>query len=327
MPVTISALTWNSGRPARTPSPGARPADSAIPRAQASWFAWVCAAIFRRAGGPAGVHERGQIASAGRADPGQVTRMAGRRPALPGTGPAGRARRAGRRDAGGAIRPQRDDRAHPGLAGDRGQPLPELGVRLRSGCDQHLRPGAPDQPGDPVRAERRADRGGDPGGLRGQGSGEQPGAVRPAQRDRVLALAHAEGGQAVGDPGDRAGQLGIRQARQRSMVRRVGDPLGRDSVRPGPRGFASSSYVDSGTAAAGMVMASSPRRCSAGAEVEVAVGAGDAGRDHVSVAQVTGVARLPPEEHLPLDCGRQQAGQLLHGLRRRLAARSRRGCR
>ena len=46
MPVTISAFTWNSGRPASTPSPGVRPDHSAIPRAQASWFACVCAAIF-----------------------------------------------------------------------------------------------------------------------------------------------------------------------------------------------------------------------------------------------------------------------------------------
>ena len=134
----------------------------------------------RRAGGPAGVHERGQIGSAGRADPGQgpgrlaagqLVQVQGRHAGLAVQG---------WRDAGGAIGPQREDRAHPGLAGDLGQLLPEPWVCIRPGRDQHLGTGALDEGGDPVRAERRADRRGDPGGLRGQGRGEQPGAVRPA---------------------------------------------------------------------------------------------------------------------------------------------------
>ena len=46
MPVTIRALTWNSGSPPRIASPAASPLHKEIPRAQASWLAWVCAAIF-----------------------------------------------------------------------------------------------------------------------------------------------------------------------------------------------------------------------------------------------------------------------------------------
>ena len=46
MPVTISALTWNSGSPPSIPSPAASPLHTAIPRPQASWLAWVCAATF-----------------------------------------------------------------------------------------------------------------------------------------------------------------------------------------------------------------------------------------------------------------------------------------
>ena len=46
MPVTIRALTWNSGSPPSIASPGASPLHTAMPRAQASWLAWVCAATF-----------------------------------------------------------------------------------------------------------------------------------------------------------------------------------------------------------------------------------------------------------------------------------------
>ncbi len=91
---------------------------------------------FRRPGGPAGVHERGQIGSAGRADcgqglgrlaVGQLVQVHGRYAGLTDQG---------WREAGGAVGPQRDDRAHPGLDGDLGQLLPEQWVCLRPGCDQ-----------------------------------------------------------------------------------------------------------------------------------------------------------------------------------------------
>jgi hypothetical protein len=66
MPVTISALTWNNGSPPSAASPAASPAASAMPRPQASWLAWVCAAIFGAPVVPAGVHERGEIPRLGK---------------------------------------------------------------------------------------------------------------------------------------------------------------------------------------------------------------------------------------------------------------------
>ena len=141
----------------------------------------------------------------------------------------------GGRGAVRAVGPQRQDGGHPRLAGYPEQPLPQLRVQLRPGRDQDARSGPADQLGDPLRGQRGVDRGGDPGGLRGQGRRVQHRGVHAGQRDRVAA-AHPQSGQRVGDAGHRAGQLGVGPGQAAGEIGRVGDPLGGDAVGPGAGG-------------------------------------------------------------------------------------------
>ena len=198
----------------------------------------------RGAGGPPGVHERGQIPRLGQVRAGQVAGwLPGDHLVQVGHGQRAAVRRtAGRgvtiqggRDAVGAVGPQRQDGGHTGLAGHLEQPRPQLRVQLGPGRDQDPGSGAADQLGDPLAGQRGVDRGGDPGGLRGQRGGVQHGGVDASQRHRVAAP-HPQGGQRVGDPGHRARQLGVGPVQAAGVIGRVRDPLGGDAVRPGAGG-------------------------------------------------------------------------------------------
>ena len=145
MPVTISALTWNSGSPPSTPSPGASPLHTAIPSAQASWLAWVCAAIFGAPVVPPVCTNAARSSAVGRFRAGQVVgRLPGDhvvqvghdRPAAVRVSAGGRVTGQGGRVAVRAVGPQREDGGHPRLAGHPEQPMPQLRVQLGAGRDQ-----------------------------------------------------------------------------------------------------------------------------------------------------------------------------------------------
>ena len=190
---------------------------------------------FRRPGGPAGVHERGQIGSAGRADPGQGPgRLAVGQLVQVHGGHAGLAVQ-GWRDAGGAVGPQRDDRAHPGLAA--------TSVSCCQSTGSASGPAAIST-GEPVRPISPAIRSAPSAGLTGAAipaacaarvAASSPEQFGPHSVTASVAL-DAQAGQAVGDPGDRAGQLGVGPGLAAGIVRRVRDPLGGDGVRPGAGG-------------------------------------------------------------------------------------------
>ncbi len=196
----------------------------------------------RGAGGPAGVHERGQIARLGQVRAGQVAGwLPGDHLVQVGHGQREAVRAAvtgrveDRRDAAGAVGPQRQDGGHPGLAGHLEQPRPQLRVQLRPGRDQDPGSGPADQLGDPLAGQCGVDRGGDPDGLRGQRGRVQHGGAGAGQRHRVTAP-HPQGGQRVGDPRRRARQLGVGPVQAAGVIGRVRDPLGGDAVRPGAGG-------------------------------------------------------------------------------------------
>ena len=99
----------------------------------------------RGAGGPSGVHERGEVFRRRRVRAGQavgrlpgdhVVQVGHDRPAAV-QGPAGRrVTDQGRRVAVRAVGPQREDGGHPRLAGYPEQPMPQLRVQLGAGRDQ-----------------------------------------------------------------------------------------------------------------------------------------------------------------------------------------------
>ena len=249
MPVTIRALTWNSGSPPSTPSPGASPLHSGDPPGAGQLVGMGVRGDLRGAGGPPGVHERREIVclrqvragqAAGRLPGDHVVQVGDERPAaVRGVrGTVGRrvtGQAQGGRVALCAVGSQREDGGHARLAGHLEQPLPQLRVQLGPGRDQDPGSGAADQLGDPLAGQRRVDRGGDPDGLRGQGGGVQHRGVDAGQRHRVLAP-HSQGGQRVGDARHRAGQLGVGPGQAAGVLGRVRDPLGGDAVRPGAGG-------------------------------------------------------------------------------------------
>jgi len=197
----------------------------------------------RGAGGPPGVHERGQIARLGQVRAGQVAGwLPGDHLVQVGHGQRAAVRAAvtgrveGGRDAAGAVGPQGQDGGHPGLPGRPEQPRPQLRVQLRTGRDQDPGSSPADQLGDPLAGQCGVDRSGDPSGLRGQRSREQRGGAGAGQRHRVAAP-HPQGGQRVGDPRHRARQLGVGPVQAAGVTGRVRDPLGGDAVRPGASGI------------------------------------------------------------------------------------------
>ena len=145
----------------------------------------------RGAGGPPGVHERGEIVCLRQVRAGQVAgwlpgdhvvQVGDERPAaVRGVrGTVGRrvtGQAQGGRVAVGAVGSQREDGGHARLAGHLEQPLPQLRVQLGPGRDQDPGSGPADQLGDPLAGQCRVDRGGDPDGLRGQRGGVQHGGV------------------------------------------------------------------------------------------------------------------------------------------------------
>ena len=233
-------------QPAQHRLPGRQPAAQGDPLAAGELAGVGVRGDLGGAGGPPGVHERGQVVCLGQVRAGQVAvRLPGdhlvqvghdRRAAVRGTvGGRVTGRVQGGRGAAGAVGSQRQDGGHPGLAGHLEQPLPQLRVQLRPGRDQDPGSGPADQLGDPLAGQRRVDRGGDPGGLRGQRGGVQHRGVDAAQRHRVLAP-HPQRGQRVGDPRHRAGQLGVGPGQAAGVIGRVRDPLGGDAVGPGAGG-------------------------------------------------------------------------------------------
>ena len=231
-------------QPAQHPLPGSQPAAHGDPPAAGQLVGVGVRGDLRGAGGPPGVHERGKVVCRRQVRAGQVAvRLPGdhlvqvghdRRAAVRGTA-GSRVTVQGGRDAAGAVRPQRQDGGHPRLAGHLEQPLPQLRVQLRPGRDQDPGSGPADQLGDPLAGQRRVDRGGDPGGLRGQRGRVQHRGVDAGQRHRVAAP-HPQGGQRVGDPRHRARQLGVGPVQAAGVIGRVRDPLGGDAVGPGAGG-------------------------------------------------------------------------------------------
>ena len=167
------------------------------------------------------------------------------------------------------------------------------------------------------------ERGGDTRQLRGQGRGDQLGAVGGHQRDRVAA-AHAQAvqqvrvavhvGQQLAEgaprrlrPARGLGQHGDRDPlgpqRRRAGEQRVGGlgqaapAAARPRSRPGRPGWRS-------RATAGRWSSGVPHDRALRAEVDHAVVGGHGGLDDVAVLQVLRVARLAAEEDLPLRRGR-----------------------
>ena len=231
-------------QPAQHPLPGRQPAAQGEPLGAGELVGVGVRGDLRGAGGSSGVYERGQIVCFGQVRTGQaagwlpgdhLVQVGHDRPAAD-RGPAGRrVTDQRRRVAVRAVGPQREDGGHPRLAGYPEQPLPQLRVQLRPGRDQDAGSGPADQLGDPLRGQGGVDRGGDPGGLRGQRGSVQHRGVDAAERHRVRAP-HPQGGQRVGDPGHRAGQLGVGPGQAAGGIGRVRDPLGGDAVGPGAGG-------------------------------------------------------------------------------------------
>ena len=227
-------------QPAQHPLPGRQPAALRDALGAGELVGVGVRGDLRGAGGPPGVHERGEIACLRQVRAGQV---AGRLPGDhlvqirhdQGTAVWINGLAEGWRVASCAVRPKREDGGHARLPGHLEQPLPQLRVQLGPGRDQDPGSGPADQLGDPLAGQRGVGRRGDPDGLRGQGGGVQHRGVDAAERDRVLA-AHSQGGQRVGDPRHHAGQLGVGPGQAASVIARVRDPLRGDAVRPGGGG-------------------------------------------------------------------------------------------
>ena len=233
-------------QPAQHPLPGRQPAAHGDPPAAGELVGVGVRGDLRGAGGPPGVHERGQVVCRRQVRAGQV---AGR---LPGDHvvQVGHDRPAAvRGTVGGRVT------GGPGRAGSPRAPsgrsartavIPAWRATSSSRCHSCGSSSGPaaTRTRDPVRrissairsrGQRGVDRGGDPDGLRGQGGGVQHRGVDAGQRHRVLAP-HPQGGQRVGDPGHRARQLGVGPGQAAGVIGRVRDPLGGDAVGPGAGG-------------------------------------------------------------------------------------------
>ena len=229
-------------QPAQHSLPGSQAAAHRDPLAAGQLVGVGVRGDLRGAGGPPGVHERGEIPRRRLVRAGQVAGwLPGDHLVQVGHGQRAAVRAAvtggaeGGRDAVRVVGPQRQDGGHPGLPGHPEQPRPQLRVQLRPGRDQDPGSRPADQLGDPLAGQCGVDRGGDPDGLRGQRGRVQHGGVGAGQRHRVTAP-HPQGGQRVGDPRHRARQLGVGPGQAAGVIGRVRDPLGGDAVRPGAGG-------------------------------------------------------------------------------------------
>ena len=238
-----------AARPASPPRP-ASPLHTAIPRPQASWSAWVCAATFGALVVPRCARTRqGRLPPAGPRRPGgcPAARRSPRpgRPPPPRPGPPAAAPpvRAGghRRRCPAAAPGPRPSR----LAGHLEQPRPQPRVQLRPGRDQDR---------DPVRRISSAIRSPDSAGSTGAAIPAACAASVAAYSIEVSTLlsvhrvaAPHQRGQRVGDPRHRARQLGISPVQAAGVIGRVRYPLGGDAVRPGAGGIQQQPEVDSGS--------------------------------------------------------------------------------
>ena len=155
---------------------------------------------------------------------GEARRVLARRPVaeVADAHPASRQRVRARPSAAGGPQRPGSRRASPAPASSpRG--VPDVGGELRPGGDEHPGAGAAQQLGEVLRGQAAVERRGDPGQLRGQRRGDQLGAVRGQQRDRVAA-ADAERVEHVGvavDVGEQLGEGPLRRSRQRAASGRT----------------------------------------------------------------------------------------------------------
>ena len=232
-------------QPAQHPLPGRQPAALGDAAGAGELVGVGVRGDLRGAGGPPGVHERGEIVRrrAGPRRPGG--RTAARRSPRPGRPRPARGRPG---SAVGGASPARAGGAPcaPSGRSARTAVMPAWRATSSSRCHSCGSSSGPaaTRTRDPVRRissairspdERGVDRGGDPGGLRGQRGGVQHRGVDAGQRHRVAAP-HPQGGQRVGDPGHRARQLGVGPGQAAGVIGRVRDPLGGDAVGPGAGG-------------------------------------------------------------------------------------------